>query len=106
MAKTKNKKKPNPFENLVLDDYEKEIEKSLEISKWKTVSNFRQRKKEIEKAARTTLNLRKTKRVTFRISQSNLIKLKTRAQEKSIPYQTLLTALIRNYVEGNYSVKL
>lgn len=106
MTNKKDQKKFNPFKNLVFDDYEKEIEKSLESGKWKRTGNFSHRKKEMEISARRALDLRKTKRVTFRISQYDLIRLKTRAQKKSIPYQTLLTALIRDYIEGHYLVKL
>ena len=99
MAKTKNNK-------IIIDDYEKEIENSLAKGKWSSTYNWKKRKNEIQKAVRNVLELRKTKRVTFRIAQIDLIKLKTRAVEKRIPYQTLLTALIRDYVEGDYSVKI
>ena|SRR3989338_4229587 len=104
--RTKNNKEVDPFKNLVLDEYEKELEESAEKGDWKSIDNFNQRKKEVEQAARNTLELRKTKSVTFRISQGDLIRLKARANRRSVPYQTLLTALIRDFVEDKYSVKL
>lgn len=38
--------------------------------------------------------------VTFRVKQVDLIKLKMRARDLGMPYQTLLSVLIHNYVEG------
>lgn len=104
--KKKNNKQVDPFKNLVLDEYEKEIEESLVKGEWKQTDNFSKRKKEVEQAARNTLDLRKTKRVTFRITQGDLIRLKAKAEIKSIPYQTLLTVLIRDYIEGDYTVRM
>lgn len=103
---TTNKKDIDPFKNLVLDEYEQEIEDSLAKGEWKQVENFAETKKMIEEAARRHIELRKSKRVTFRINQGDLIKLKARAERKNIPYQTLLSALIRDFVDGDYSVKL
>lgn len=101
-----NKERLDPFKDLVLDEYEQALEDSLTKGDWKRTKNFTRRKKEVETVARNMLDLRKSKRVTFRVTQGDLIRLKARAQQKSIPYQTLLTALIRDYVEGDYSVKL
>lgn len=100
------KKQNNPFKDLVLDQYEQDLEDELAKGDWKKSKSFAKRKKEVELIARKTLDLRKSKRITFRIIQGDLIRLKARAQEKSIPYQTLLTTLIRDFVEGKYSVKL
>lgn len=96
----------DPFKNLVLDEYEQELEKSIERGEWKRVPNFEKRKKELKLAAHNTLDLRKSKRITFRIKQGDLIRLKVRAEQRSIPYQTLLGALIRDYVEGDYKITL
>ena len=101
-------KKFDPFENLVLDDYEKELEASIARGEWVSVSpeEFKETKKLLVEAARNTLKLRKSKRVTIRLNQGDLIKVKARAKQANISYQTLLGALIRDYVEGNYSLKL
>lgn len=102
----KNKEKFDPFKNQVLDEYEQELENALEKGQWKSVGNFQKRKEEVEQVARYTLNLRRSKPITFRIPQGDLIRLKERAEKRSIPYQTLLVALIRDYVEGKYSIRL
>lgn len=102
----KQQKKSDPFKNLVLDHYEKEIEASLERGEWKGVDNFEKRKKELREGAKDTLELRKSKRITLRVNQGDLIKLKAKAKRKNIPYQTLLNVLIRDFVGDQYSVKL
>lgn len=104
--KPKNKNLYDPFQNYILDEYEQGLEEALEKTSWKSRTNIQKRKKDVELIARNFLDLRKSKRVTFRIAQSDLIRLKTKAQEKCIPYQTLLTALIRDYINGKYSLKL
>lgn len=96
----------NRFKNLVLDEYEQEIEDSLACGEWKTVPNFEKRKKELQEAARNTLQMRKTKRISLRVNQGDLLKLKAKAVKTNIPYQTLLNALIRDFVSGKYSIKL
>jgi len=104
--KTIKNKQFDPFKNLVLDEYEQELETSIEKGEWKQVPNSEKRKKELEQAARNTLDLRKSKRITFRIKQGDLAKFKARAEQRNIPYQTLLGALIRDYVEGEYKITL
>lgn len=106
MVQKKQKAKFNPFENLVLDDYEKEIEASLERGEWVPVKNFDAHKKLWQQAAARTLDLRKSKKITVRLNQGDLIKLKAKAKNKNIPYQTLLNILVRDYVEGDYSINL
>lgn len=106
MKNKKQKEKFDPFKNLVLDDYEKELEASLERGEWKSVKHPVEWRAMMQEAARNTLELRKSKRVTFRVNQGDLIKLKAKAIRKNIPYQTLLGALIRDFVEGKYSIRL
>lgn len=95
----------NPYKNLVLDEYEKNIEKSLEKDEWISIMTP-ERREELRQATKETLALRKSKKITLRINQGDLIKLKARAEEKNIPYQTLLGVLVRDFVDKKYSVKL
>lgn len=106
MIQKKQNKKLDTFGNLLLDEYEKEIKASIARGEWKSVDNFKSVKKTFEEAAHHHIELRKSKSVTFRINQVDLIKLKARAKKKSIPYQTLLTVLIRDFISGDYAVKL
>ena len=102
----KDKKQIAPFKNLVLDEYEKELEASLARDEWKPVENIEEVKKMWKDAARRHNELNKSKKVTLRINQGDLIKLRVKAKQTNIPYQTLLGAIIRDFVEGKYSIKL
>lgn len=106
MKQTKTKLEHNPFDNLILTREEKEIEKALGKGEFKKNPNFKKEKKMYQEMAKNTLALRKSKRVTFRVNQEDLIKLKTKAKKNDMPYQTLLTVLIRQYVEGNVNMNI
>jgi predicted DNA binding CopG/RHH family protein len=85
-------------EDLQLDREEKEIEKAFEEGKVKRVKNYEEEKVKLFAAAHATLE--KTKNVNIRISIGDLYKVKSMAQERGIPYQTLLTSLIHQYSRG------
>lgn len=102
----KKNKQHDPFKNLILDDYEKELENSLARGEWKSVKNSEELKEMFREAATRYRQLEKSKPITVRVNQGDLIKLQARAKNKNIPYQTLLSALIRAYVEDDYSIKL
>lgn len=57
------------------------------------------RKAELEAMARATLTPPK-KQISARLSVHDLSKLKAKAMEKGIPYQTLLSSIVHQYVEG------
>lgn len=101
-----NKKQTDPFKNLVLDEYEKEIEKELEKGHFKRSDDFEERKKLFEEAAKRHVELQKSKSITLRINQKDLIRLKAKAKREGIPYQTLISLLIHQYAEGKTSVEL
>lgn len=98
--------KRNPFKDLILTKDERELEALLVKPGWSRIDNFKSWKKELQQAAKDTMELRKSKRITFRINKKDLLELKTKAKKKNIPYQTLLGALVRDYVEGEYTVRL
>lgn len=100
------KKKFDPFKNLVLDEYEQEIENSLERGEWVSDPNFEENKKMFEEAARRHIDLRNSKSITLRIKNMDLIKIKAKAARNNIPYQTLINLLINSYNEGKTKVTL
>jgi len=99
-------KRFDPFKNLVLDEEEKEIEAALERGEYVSVKNFEKRKKELEEMARRHIELRKTKRITLRVKNEDLLKVKARAKRVNIPYQRLLNVLIHRYAEGETSINI
>lgn len=75
-----------------LDAEEEEILKAFEEGKLVRVKNFVQEKKILEEAARNTLN--KTKNINIRLSERDLQKLKAKAAQEGIPYQTLASSIL------------
>ena len=95
----KKKHSSNPFKDLKLDDYEKELEESLDKGKLVSDTNFKETRKMLEEAASRHLELQETKSITLRLKKKDLIKIKAKAKRKNIPYQTLIGLLINLYVE-------
>ena len=56
-----------------------------------------ERKSEIEAMARATMADERAK-ISLRIPKRDLVRLKSRALQEGIPYQTLINALIHRYV--------
>ncbi len=54
-------KKFDPFENLVLDEYEQEIEDALERGEYVNDPNFKENKKMFEEAAKRFIEMQKNK---------------------------------------------
>ena len=55
--------------------------------------------KEIKKIAETTF--RKNKRITIRLYEHDYKGIQKKAMEKGIPYQTLISGMIHQYIEGD-----
>lgn len=102
-----NKKRDKDyFDEIPLDDYEKELEEFLERGEFVRVKNFKKRKKELQEAAKNFLELQKTKRITLRVKNEDIIKVKAKAKKVNIPYQRLLNALIHKFAEGETSINI
>lgn len=92
-----NKIKQN---KLILDKYEQALEDAFERGEMVRVPDFEKSQKILTEAARYTLELKRTKRITLRVKTSDLLKVKVKAQKHQIPYQRLINALIHQYAEG------
>lgn len=79
-----------------LDEEEKQeleaIENALESGEIKKVPDFEKRKKELQQIAKNTLN--KTRNINIRLSERDLYRLKSKAAEEGIPYQTLASSIL------------
>ena len=79
-----------------LDQKEKQeleaIEDALGSGKLKNVPDFEKRKKELQQIAKNTLN--KTRNINIRLSERDLYRLKAKAVEEGIPYQTLASSIL------------
>jgi len=79
------------------DQEEKELIKSLEKDEWVSVLN-ESRKEQYEKYAKNTLC--KRKRINIRLTERDFEKIKIKAIEEGLPYQSLISMLIHKYNEG------
>ncbi len=75
-----------------LDEEEEEIVKAFEEGKLVRVKDFAKEKALLEEAARNTLN--KTRNINIRLTERDLHKLKVKAAEEGIPYQTLASSIL------------
>ena len=77
---------------------EQELMTSVERDEWKPINDM---KKEIARhrlIARETM--KKDQRINVRLTQHDLVGLKTKAVHEGIPYQTLVASIIHKYVSG------
>ena len=79
-----------------LDKEELEILRDIEAGKYKSVDNVAEEIRKVREAARNTLH--KNKNINIRISEKTLHKLKAKAIEEGIPYQTLASSILHKYV--------
>lgn len=89
-----------------LDDYEKELKAFLDKGEFVSDPNFEQTKKDLQKAAERYLEKETTQSVTVRVKKNELNRLKVRARQKSIPYQTIINLLISQYNRGETKIVL
>jgi predicted DNA binding CopG/RHH family protein len=87
-----------------LDKEEQELLESVESGEWQSVDNLEDEiKKHIEIAKNT---LKKDKRINIRLSSQDLQMLKTTAVELGMPYQTLVSSVLHQYVTGRLVQKV
>lgn len=80
---------------------EKQLAKSLEDEEW--ISDLTQKdKNKYREYVRHSLN--KQKRINIRMSERDLKKIRAKAIEEGIPYQSLISMLIHKYNEGKVSI--
>ena len=77
---------------------ELEIERAFKEGKLVRVENFAKEKKEAMLAARNTLN--KIRNINLRVTEKTLYKLKSKAIEEGIPYQTLASSVLHKFANG------
>lgn len=74
---------------------EQQLLKEVERGEWIPLKDQAKARREAMEAARNTLN--KTKNINIRISQRDLHKLKVKAIETGIPYQTLASSILHRF---------
>lgn len=79
-----------------LDNKEQQILEDYESGAYTDATDLAARKREIERYAKNTLN--KTRNINIRVSERDLYKLKAKAIEEGIPYQTLSSSILHKAV--------
>ena len=82
-----------------LDAYEKELLKLDDDGQISVQSPDPKEKEALIAAARATLQ--KDKRINIRISGRDLLSLKRKANRFGMPYQTLISSILHQYVSGD-----
>ncbi len=92
------------MKNPKLNDYEKEIIDSLESNEWKTIDNFEQEKEKIEEYASHTFD--NLLNINIQLNELDMIKLKKKSKDVGIHYQSLISALVHNFVTEKISLNI
>jgi predicted DNA binding CopG/RHH family protein len=88
-----------------LDKYELELLKDIESAESvEQVDNYEDEVFAAKLAAKNFLT--KTKNINIRIAEYDMLILKRKSAEVNIPYQTILSSLIHQYVENKVNLKL
>ena len=78
-------------------EYELDLLEAVEeASEFERIENFEEELLEAKMAAKNFLN--KTKNINIRIPEFDMLMLKRKSAELNIPYQTILSSLIHQYV--------
>lgn len=79
-----------------LDEEELQILADIEAGLYVSVPNLEERKEELKQIAMNTL--RKNKNINIRLSERDLHRLRVKAAEEGIPYQTLAASILHKAV--------
>jgi len=85
------------------DKEEKEILDAYEKGYIKVKNPSKEELKEVKKIAEDTF--RKNKRITIRLYDHDYRGIQKKAMEKGMPYQTLISSMIHQYIEGDITEK-
>ena len=91
---------------VILNKYEQQIEDSLSKGEYVSIYDLDNTRDLFQEAARNYRELQETKSITLRVNKEDLIKVKVKAKRNGLPYQTLVSLLIRQYVKGETEVVL
>jgi len=88
-----------------LDKYEANLKDSIESAgTLKRPKNYKDILKDASDTAYNTTS--KSKAISVRVTEKDLLKLKTRAEESGVPYQTLINSLLHQYLRGALDLKV
>jgi predicted DNA binding CopG/RHH family protein len=81
-----------------LDEQERDIRAALEKDELVPIPNEEESKEMLVRAARVTIA--KNRHISIRLSEKDLMRLRAKALELGLPYQTLIGSILHQYAEG------
>lgn len=84
-----------------LDKEERAILDAIESGRWEAVTPKRAQLAHYARIAKATF--RKDQRMNIRISRADLNRIKVKAAEEGLPYQTLVASVLHKYVSGGFT---
>ena len=82
---------------IISSEEESELIASTERGEWTSVGNLKAQKQYWTKLAKNTLD-GKRRRISISVNERDLMKIKTKAAEEGMPYQTLINSILHKYV--------
>jgi predicted DNA binding CopG/RHH family protein len=94
------------MKKIVLDEYEQEIEDAIANGEYSSVSKdeLKKTKQIFVEAAKNYFEIKKSKSITIRVKNEDLLTVKSKAKGVGIPYQRIINMLINGY--ANNRIKL
>lgn len=86
------------MKKIKINKEEAALEKEIENGEWVLVPDMENEMTKIRVQAHNFLN--KNKKINLRLSDWDYNKIKTKAVQEGLPYQTLISGLIHKYVTG------
>ena len=86
------------------DKEEQQILQDFANGQFRSIRNFEAEKKELEEAARNTLQ--KDRRINIRIASRDLERIQMRAAREGVPYQTYISSSLHKLVAGRLTEKV
>lgn len=91
--------------NTQLSKEEELLERELESGNYESDQSEENKQMWTEAIAQYR-ELSRTKRMTMRVDAGDLIKVKARAKQYSMPYQTLLKIVIKQFADGRIAIRI
>lgn len=87
---------------LDLDKEESQLLKEVENGDWVEVADMEKEKEKYKKLAQSFA--KKKKNINIRLAENDLLKLKSKSLSMGLSYQTLVSFLVHQYVNGNINI--
>lgn len=92
------------MKKIKFDPQEQKIIKDFEQGKYASAKNLSKYKKILTKGAKNYF--KKDKNINIRINEPILLKLKAKAAQNGIPYQTLVSTILHQYVTKKLTITI